>query len=205
MEKLLFPTLTGTWKSDVCLAKYAQVVFSDVRDRNPFLDPYIWGEWVRLLHKTWDVNFSWGGYMENREEILEGTYLQSGRRIHLGVDYWVGEGYWVCLPKKGELVYAKQHDDQNGGWGGQVIFKIDGLYYIFGHLDNIVVKIGKVFPAGSQIGTIAGVGKSGGWWPHLHVQCMRKFDIDVDGYGSKEDPFRWTDYPNPTEAINVVG
>lgn len=204
MEKLLFPTLAGKWKSDIQLNKYAKLLFEDIDwndfTTNPFLDPNLFGEWINLLHKTFGVDYSWGGWMEDREEILNGTYLLDGKRVHLGVDFWVPEDISVHLPKEGKLVHARIDPDMNGGWGGQVIFEIDGLHYIFGHLKDIVVTTGKVYPKGTTIGYVAEVEGSGGWYPHLHVQCMKKFDESVDGYGSR-DPFRFENFPNPVGAI----
>lgn len=202
MEKLLFPTLQGKWRN-IELNKYAKVLQEDA-EGNPFLDPDLFGEWINLLHKTIGVDYSWGGYMEDREEILDGIYLPAGCKIHLGVDYWVPQDVAVYLPKAGKLVYARFDPDQNGGWGGQMIFDINGLYYIFGHLKEIAIKVGEIYPAGSRIGYIAEIECNGGWYPHLHVQCMKRlgagFVVDVDGYAAPRHGLV-SDFPNPMEAI----
>jgi len=176
--------------------------WSDVFTTNPFLDPNLFGEWINLLHKTLGVDYSYGGWMEDREEILDGTYLESGHKIHLGVDYWVREDVPVHMPKNGKLVSARYDPDTNGGWGGQCIFEIDGMYVIFGHLKMIADRVGSTLMAGSTVGLVAGVDGSGGWYPHLHLQCMKTFEPTIDGYGAK-DPFRFDNFPNPEESIHI--
>jgi len=196
MLKLLFPTLTGTWRDNINLNKYAKVIQEDV-NHNPFLNPHLFGEWINLLHKTFNVDYSWGGYLEDREEILDGTYLSSGNKIHLGVDFWVPEHTPVYLPQELRLVQSRYDDDMNGGWGGQVIFEINShLYLIFGHLKDIVNKVNTIYPKGSVIGLVGGIHQSGGWYPHLHLQCMRKFDYSVDGYGPKNEG-NFQAFPDP--------
>lgn len=182
MEKLLFPQLTGKWKENIQLNKYVKLLLEDM-GTNPFLGTGLFGPWIELLHKTFGVEYSWGGYLENREEMLEGTYLPSGCRNHLGIDFWVPESSIVHLPKDGKLLYSKMEEDQDGGWGGKVIFEIDGLFYIFGHLKDIVSEIGKVYSKGDLVGYVAERGCNGGWYPHLHLQCMKEYNADVDGYG----------------------
>ena len=215
MEKLLFPYLVGKWKTNICLNKYAKMIYADmdwsnVFATNPFLNHNLFGEWINLLHKTLGVDYSWGGWLEDREEILDGTYLLSGHKTHLGVDFWVPLHSTVYLPKTGILVQARYDPDTNGGWGGQAIYEIDGLYVIFGHLTALPDKseIGKTHKAGSIVGTVADVDGSGGWYPHLHLQCMKKFEPDVDGY-SKRHPFIMDTFPDPVkflkEACHVVG
>lgn len=116
MLEKLFPTLSGIWRCNINLNKYAMVIQEDVKN-NPFLCPDLFGEWIYLLHRTWNADHSCGGYGEDREHILNGTYLESGKRIHLGVDYWVPQNTPVHLPSFGKLVYSWIDKDQNGGWG----------------------------------------------------------------------------------------
>lgn len=205
LEKLLFPSLTGKWKSNINLNKYAKMLHGDMDwndfTTNPFLDPKLFGEWINLLHKTLGVDYSYGGWMEDREEILDGTYLQTGHKTHLGVDYWVPKSTTVRLPKAGRVVQVRYDPDMDGGWGGQVIYEIDGLFLVFGHLTAILPEeaVGQTMEAGSFVGLVADVDGSGGWYPHLHLQCMKTFVPMIDGYG-KRDPFIYDNFPNP-EAI----
>lgn len=197
----MFPKLEGRWRK-LNLNKYAKVLREDTDGTNPLLDPKLFGEWVNLLHKTLGTDYSWGGYMEDREELLDGTYLQTRQRIHLGIDYWVPEGTHVVLPKDGKLVQSRYDPDQNGGWGGQLIFNIDEVYVIFGHLAKITEQYGKLYKKGDYIGEVAPIWGNGGWYPHLHLQCMMKFDANVDGYGT-HDSWRAFEFPNP-EAVATI-
>lgn len=184
--KAMFPNLPGIWK-EVNLNDYTESLKKDSKGT--------FNEWVI----SYDGDYLWGGWMEDREIVLADTYLPSGGRIHLGVDYWVEENEPVSLPADGKLVHFRYDPDQNGGWGGQVIFEINGLYYIFGHLKNIVNQLGEVYPKGAKIGLIAPFELNGGWHPHLHVQCMRKLIVNVDGYSHKYDGMEH-DFPNPGAA-----
>jgi len=199
MEKLLFPYLTGKWKIDIQLNKYAKVLQEDA-ENNPFLDPNLFGEWINLLHKSLGVDYSWGGYLEDREEILDGTYLPAGSKVHLGIDYWVPLNSPVLMPKDGKLVASRYDPDKNGGWGGQAIFDIDGLFYIFGHLHGHAGKVGKTYARGQVIGYVADIDRSGGWYPHLHLQCMKQFNPNVDGYGYPTADLH-EEFPDPTASF----
>ncbi len=194
LEKSLFPQLLGKWEPNILLNEYFSLVQKYVK-YNPFLEVNLAQEWINLLHKTYGVDYSYGGYLENREQLLTNTYLNPGERIHLGVDYWVPEGTEVFLPVNAQLVYSGHDGDDDGGWGGKLVFHYKDLYFILGHLDNLVTEIGYTYTK-CRVGVVAGVDRSGGWIPHLHVQCMRKPDYTVDGYG------RWypgihEDFPNP--------
>lgn len=212
MEKALFPNLSGKWFSHMQLDKYAALLQEDFCEHtldHPFLNPSLMGDWVNLLHKTLGVDYSWGGYLEDREHLLDGTYLPSGGRIHLGIDFWVPVHSTVYLPKTGKLVQSRYDPDMNGGWGGQVIYDIDGIYMIFGHLTAIPEKldIGSIFTAGSVVGLVADVDGSGGWYPHLHLQCMKEFDENVDGYGERDKPWPAVSnsarYPDPMRVLGL--
>lgn len=203
MEKLLFPQLKGKWKSNILLNKYAKLVREDVTG-SPWHGKQVFGKWIDVLHETFEVDYSWGGYLENREDMLEGTYLPSGGRIHLGLDFWVPEETEVHLPKDGTLLRVSHDLDQDGGWGGQIFFEIDGIYYIFGHLGDIsTYTIGKKYSANTRIAEIAGYDKNGGWYPHLHVQCMKKLDYDIDGYSYPLKTLS-ADYPHPMRCLGLI-
>lgn len=207
LEKLLFPSLTGKWLSYMQLNKYAELLREDFDDHtpdHPFLNPALMGEWVNLLHKTLNYDYSWGGYLEDRYDLLDGTYLPSDGRIHLGVDYWVPLHSTVRLPKAGKLVHSFYDPDMNGGWGGRVIYEIDGMFVIFGHLTAIPEEseVGKTHNEGQMVGLVADVDGSGGWYPHLHLQCMKTFNVEVDGYSSSHGGMLEKWFPNPVEFFN---
>lgn len=206
LERLIFPSLTGKWLSHVQLAKYADLLAEDFDDETPdypFLNPEIMGDWIKLLHKTLGYDYSWGGYLEDRRYLLDGTYLPADGRIHLGVDYWVPEETPVYLPTKAKLVRSMYDNDLNGGWGGQAIFEINGMYVIFGHLKNLITNIIQEYAQGTLVGIVAPIGEfSGGWYPHLHLQCMKDFNPNVDGYAANHVGMiqRW--FPDPVEFLS---
>jgi hypothetical protein len=189
----LFPTSVGAYPSDWGevnldqIAKNLGYVMPDIeKATNPFLDPETCGRWLWFVHKVMNVKYSFGGYLEDRATLWRGCYMQPGHTVHLGVDFNVPEGTTVHLPNDAELVYVNHSNDQNGGWGGQLIFKCRSGYAVFGHMTNILSNLQR-YVAGTQIGIVAGTDRNGGWYPHLHVQCMRNFNPDVDGYDKLYD------------------
>lgn len=88
-------------------------------------------------------------------------------------------------------------NDQNGGWGGRIIWKIIGtpLYIIYGHLEHAIhLQIGQICQKGEIVGITAASSQNGGWYPHLHVQIvdeefMKNYQDrkKIDGYLTKDD------------------
>ena len=190
MKNLLFPTLIGTW-GYIDFGREAlleQATNSLVPENNPFLDPDYCKDWVRQLHKRDGIDFSSGGYLEDRSFLWRGHYMKHGHMWHLGTDYNVPAGTPVALPCPGVLLSSKVDPDQNGGWGGKLIFllKRERVWrcMIFGHLDKIVNEV-REYKAGEIIGEVAEKEKNGNWFPHLHIQSVgsNKNPELVDGYG----------------------
>lgn len=139
-----------------------------------------------------------GGYLEDRRDVWAGSYLQPDGSIHLGVDYVVPEGTPVHLPADGLLCYTEPDNGEDCGWGGKAIYHCAGGYVIFGHLMDIQGRPGDLRKKGKEIGRVAPPSKNGGWFPHLHLQIIRKFEHNSDGYGPLT-PTIEQDYPNPEE------
>lgn len=144
-------------------------------------NPYEFDKWVKFYHKLLGINFSYGGYLEDRKDLWSGHYQEALKAIHYGVDFTVPEGTSVHIPVDGKLIDIFIDKDQDGGWGGRLTLKPKRLSS-FGHLE--VDKTKENYVAGDVIGKIAPPETNGGWWPHLHVQLMKNFDKSVDGYGS---------------------
>ena len=183
----LFPSLNGVWGYvdlnyfSFCINKiYDQITVGKICK-----DPYEFDKWVKFYHKLLDVDFSYGGYLEDRRVLWSGHYQEALKAVHYGVDFTVPEGTPVHIPIDGKLIDNFNNGDQDGGWGGRLTFETQKGFLLFGHLD--VTNIKDSYSAGDVIGTIAPPEKNGGWWPHLHVQLMREFDKSVDGYGSRYD------------------
>lgn len=202
--KSLFPQIEGEW-GYVNVAKIAECIVGNMglqtHDPNPFLDPVIVDRWMEFVHDIKEIDYSWGGYLEDRSVLWRGHYHQPGEVIHLGVDVNVPAGTEVFMPTWGILAHSFQDPDQNGGWGGKIIFQcttgaFEGLYLIFGHLKDIPHDIGTKYIPGQKIGVIAEAEINGGWAPHLHVQLMREFLPNVDGYAAHYEGIE-DDFPNP--------
>ena len=184
LARRMFPNLPGKWGE---LNLNTEAGFRlDSRDAlNPLLDPATCADWVsKVLHVGHALDYSWGGYMEDRSVLWRGSYLTPEISFHLGIDYNVPVLTEVALPVAAELIYAKHHKDQKFGWGGQLFFRREhGLYFIMGHLKDFVDVVGKIYDQGQTIGKIAPSDCNGGWYPHLHLQCTRHFVPNIDGYG----------------------
>lgn len=166
---------------------------------NPALDPAWCAEQMTLLHQMLDIDYSYGGFLEDRSVLWRGHYHEAdGAFCHLGTDYNVPTRSLVHLPEKGKLVLAEQDPDQNGGWGGRSIWEIRGHYVIFAHMYRLHGLIGQEFDADEPIGEVAPPPFNGHWFPHLHVQVMTKYDRNVDGY-SAPYPGMEMDFLDPEE------
>lgn len=176
---------------------YVEAVGGLPPDDSPALDPKWCEEMMAKLHADLGVDLTYGGYMEDRTDLWSGSYLTLRHEktpiIHLGVDYNVPEGSPVYLPAESKLILLEADGDQEGGWGGRAIYRsltpYDGdrhLYTIYAHLHKLEGRVGEVRGKGEVVGVVAPVEKNGGWYPHLHVQCMFDYTPFVDGYGPAE-------------------
>lgn len=183
---LLFPYLKGkgSWKYvdlnsfSVCMHE----IYNKYTVEKICKNPYEFNKWINFYHKLLNCDFSYGGYLEDRQVLWGGHYQEALKAIHYGVDLTVPEGIPVHIPIDGKLIDIFIDKDQDGGWGGRLTFETKKGFLLFGHLDISTTKDN--YSAGDIVGTIAGPERNGGWWPHLHVQLMKNFHKDVDGYGS---------------------
>jgi hypothetical protein len=183
------------WKY-INLDAHAEMVKPLDDGSNPLLDPQVQDDWVRKLTHREGADHLWGGYLENRSNLLRGHYMKEGEHWHVGLDLWVPAGTEIRAGVTSELVYAKMDPDYYGGWGGKLIFKVrDDLYFILGHLDQIVTDLRK-YHSWEKVGIIGAPPVNGNFAPHLHLQCCTKFDPEVDGYHPWYDNIR-ADFPHP--------
>lgn len=198
LQHLLFPQLEGdTWAEVNLNALALEHDHSEER-----LSAEEDSHWVNLLHETLEVDHSWGGWMEHRDHLLRHHYMKdvgTDHFWHLGIDYNVPAGTKVHMPLAGELVYSCQETDQDGGWGGKLIFQYEDGYFILGHLDQIVSEK-RVYQKGEIVGVVGVSEVNGNWFPHLHIQCMRKLDVKVDGYSHRYEGIE-ADFPNPKAML----
>ncbi|MGH7175404.1 MAG: hypothetical protein ACREGR_03545 [Minisyncoccia bacterium] len=169
---------------------------------NPFLSPTYCDLWKNFIHYLKGYDYSWGGYMEDRAIVWAGHYQEEGATMHVGVDFYVPTDTLVHLPVDGRLVYSSVDPDQEGGWGGRVIFDLGEEHLILAHLKDMSKEIGRVYLKGQPVARIAEPAVNGGWSPHLHVQRVKSKDLDhvlsVDGYIKPYEGIK-NDFPNPVE------
>lgn len=178
LYQLLFPTLKDRRWGYVNFGEEAFVYKAD---------PELSYDWIFKIYQSMNIEFSYGGYMEDRSFLMRNQYQKPGETWHLGIDFTVPAGTPVHLPVDAVLRSSCVDPDQNGGWGGKAIFETRLGYLILGHLNEIEPK--NEYKAGDLIGTIAEFDKNGGWFPHLHVQAvsLRYTQSDpevIDGYSS---------------------
>lgn len=196
LHKLLFPQYEDADWGYLNLENEARK--SQVSPINPLLDPAKCEDWVDSLHCRDKLNFSYGGYLEDRAHLWRDHYHFPGRTVHVGVDYNVPAGAWVSMPADGHVVLVEEDPDQNGGWGTRAIYKIGELYVTFAHLCVVYVngpvdRLNTIYK-GTKIGIVGPSERNGGWYPHLHVQREYKPFADAYVAFSKELSY---EYPNP--------
>ena len=166
-------------------------------------NPKICQKWVEILHLVNDCDGSFGGYLENRENLWEGTYLPHGKRLHLGVDINVPVYSPVLSPINGEVVEIIHDLDFDGGWGECLIIQ-SNVKVIFAHMQEVDAYIGKKIKTGDVLGLVGRPERNGGWYPHLHLQVIpRHISLsEIDGYGDlRELDSLKKIFPNPIDVI----
>ena len=143
LHRKLFPQLADRRWGSIDLDALARIDFPGsgrARGDNPLNDPEVCRGWVERLHERMGVESSFGGYLEDRSHLWRGHYQEaSGRFVHLGVDYNVPAGTEVFAPCPLVVHEARADPDQDGGWGGRVIFRVPGsdLFVILAHLEHV--------------------------------------------------------------------
>ncbi len=167
---------------------------------NPLLDPDICRQMVEEMHTRQGIDFSYGGWLEDRSELWRGSYLDENKtHLHLGVDFNVPAGTSVSADHEAEVLYVDTDFPADGGWGNRVIMRLMGKseILIYAHLDNTVLcKTGDVLSPQDIFAKVGIPPQNGGWFPHLHVQCVEPSYFEkivaeglekLDGYGSIQE------------------
>jgi len=208
----LFPH-DGLIGEEIHLNSEAAFMFKFRDMHNPLLDPQFCYAWIKHLHKTKKINFSYGGYLENRNFLWRDSYLEPTKFIHLGVDVNYGQNCSVLCPVPFKVLEKFQDTDQNGGWGLRVLVETDRGFVIFAHLMNVTekddditeIEVGKSYEEGTCVGAIGMPHCNGGWFPHLHLQGIRDISLlkDLDGYAKIGEENLHVDYPNPLDILGL--
>ena len=218
----LFPALGGTSFCKVNLDEEATRWRVRHPERfaggsNPLLEPAVCQTFLDDLHARLGVEWSYGGYLEDRRRLLQGCYLErTGGFVHLGVDFSVPRRTLVAAPCAAVVFLVDDDHDRDGGWGPRVFLKLDGEppsdpLIIFAHLQGIEVTPGTRLPRGTVFAEVGGPPDNGNWVSHLHVQTISSGRLaevlierfaELDGYGlsAEIENLRFS-FPNPLPFI----
>jgi hypothetical protein len=175
--------------AEVNLNYLASKEYQYITHPNPFLDPVRCDRFVKDVARRSGVDYTYGGFGENRSFIWRDSYIKFGNFVHLGIDVNVPVGTPVFCPVPFEVLEVFIDKEQNGGWGGRVLVKTEKGLVIFAHLkvvDNLQFNF-QYQPI--RLGNIAEASVNGGWFPHLHLQALNNISElnNLDGYGSSID------------------
>jgi len=185
---------------------------------NPLTDPGKCQSFVEALHKKYNIDFSYGGWMEDRSFLWRGWYLDESKMFtHLGVDLNVPAGTEVAVDFEAEVVAVMDDYPLDGGWGPHVILKnLDkDIYILYAHLDrDIFCKVGDKLATGQIFAKVGHAPENGNWFPHVHVQAIeaKYFEQirdtngweDFDGYGLVKDvAINSVRHPDPLQFIKL--
>lgn len=167
---------------------------------NPLLDPKVCQAMVQDIHRQLGLDFSYGGWMEDRRSLWRGSYLDVDQKyLHLGTDFNVPPGTSVASDNAGVIVRVDTDVPVESGWGTRVVIRPDDqpVFILYAHLAaTIPCRVGMRVRAGDVFARVGRAPHNGGWFPHLHVQCIDadhfielfKNDLqDLDGYGDPAD------------------
>ena len=215
---MIFPDLKNKTFGSVNLNLEAEKWFEQnffSTKRNPLLDPHICQDFVDEVHKKHGLDFSYGGWMENRSTLWARSYLEKNKSfIHLGVDLNVPSGTRIALDFPGQVVLVDDDFPEEGGWGPRVIVKHGTLpvYVIYAHLDGIDCKVGDDLKNNDVFAQVGMFPKNGNWFPHLHVQLVANEYYEMlvkenilstlDGYAHEEEIEELAEkFPDPMRLI----
>ncbi len=154
-------------------------------------------KFLNLIGKKYSSN-TFGGFLENRASLigfLEPACTQQ-IMIHLGIDINnIMPGIPIKVPCNVRVVHTFIDKSPINGWGGRIIMEMEqeykgSKYLLYGHLNHDLPVVGDTFTTGQIIGYLGNVYENGGWFPHLHVQCITQKMFDeyhdnlnnLDGY-----------------------
>lgn len=184
---------------------------------NPLLDPLVCEAFVGECHKRLGIDFSYGGYLEDRSHIWRGSYLDKDRKyVHLGIDFNVPQGTAVASVRPSTVIRIDDDYPEPHGWGNRVIVEDaeSGIILIYAHLERPdKLRVGESLSAGQVFAQVGNRAINGGWFPHLHVQAvgpehyraLLENDLrQLDGYGKGEDiEALRLNYPDPIAFTGI--
>lgn len=216
---MLFPTLKNRRFGYINLDLEARKWIAGKKieqKRNPLLDPKICQEMVSDINRKYDLDFSYGGWMEDRGFLWRGSYLDEKKiYIHLGIDISARSGTSIAATFDAEVVKVDDDHPEAGGWGTKIILKhiAEPLYFIYAHLDRKVkCKVGDELEACDVFAKVGKPPFNGNWFEHLHFQAIceeyyleiekKNLWDELDGYGLEKDiTINSERFPDPIRFI----
>jgi len=176
---------------------------------SPLNDPLACARFVEGAAAALGADHTYGGYLERRDALWAGHYHDPAAMRHLGIDLNAPAGTPVAAAADCRVAAIVRDLDQAGGWGGLVLFELDAPYrgvrhLLYAHLAHDgLPEVGARLALGDRVGRIGTAAENGGWYPHLHLQCLSEawvgagFPSGLDGYGPNAIEDR-PDMPDPT-------
>lgn len=190
----------------------------DPNSENILINPIKCQEFIDDIHKKYSLDFSYGGWMEDRTFLWRGWYMEKENIFtHLGIDLNVPEGTEIATDFEAVVVKIDNDYPTDGGWGPYVILKhlIEPVYIIFAHLDICIqCKIGDKLEVGTIFSKVGKPPLNGNWFAHVHVQTIEEqYYLEIkknnewgkfDGYGLKSEiEINAIRYKDPMEFISL--
>jgi len=87
--------------------------------------------------------------------------------------------------------------EPTGGWGGWLVLRNSRReHLVLAHLGQVKLPApGTMIYMGELLAYVGESFENGGWYPRLHVQCVRKLSDLVGGYAAESSSLR-EDFPH---------
>lgn len=213
---MIFPTLRGKEVGYASVADFADrwLARRPTSVENPLLDPVECQRMIDDMHDALGVEWSYGGWLEDRGRLWRGTYItERNTPLHLGVDLNVPAGTPVASNLTMRCFRVESDHPEPHGWGTRVIMVLgDGTYLVYAHVQDVRCKPGDFVYGGDVFAEVGTPEINGGWFAHLHVQAVTTPSLEVglrtlaemDGYGSIADLRVLTRlHPDPLRFIAI--
>lgn len=217
---MLFPDLTNAVRGYVNLNLEAARWLASKRrpgEGNPLVDPIVAQRFVDEVHRDLGLDVSYGGWLEDRSDLWEGSYLDATRAyLHLGVDVNAPVGTRVAVGRAADVLAVDDDSPLVGGWGNRVIVRLreEPIVLIYAHLARgVLCTPGDALVPGDAFARLGPPQENGSWFSHVHVQAIRAdyFDsltptdlADLDGYGRAAERDRLARlHPDPLRYVGL--
>jgi len=211
----IFPALQGK-KADYINMNDCVRLSKKQPPRSRYLDADLTDRALSRLHYRWGVSYSYGGYLEDRKDLWRGSYLKPEKAVHVAIDVNVRADTALTVKYPCTVTKIIHDPEQDGGWGGVVMFRLDKpigkiTHFLYAHLakGSVKFKEGDAVSVGQVVGTIGRCHENGGWYEHLHVQAMTQEAWDLfqgdlakfDGYSAQPEGKEHPYFPEPSALL----